>query len=357
MCTFLRPADPEKTGGSYQIEIPSGQMESTVLDYHSHGGCVHFDANLQYVGSTFGASSTNPTDDQKTFQRIVSSFMTWSTWSVHLGIVHALVADDWNHHFARTIGSCHALSAVVQPLMLGTAESINLGCMLLANNAPGAIPAIVSNLTPNSIERLMKTHYSDVSAIIHFPTIYENTGRANTPMLETLKLWWDILYKFVDSYVHDVYSESTSKRSIENDLEVVAFMKALQPSISVEVTAEELAKVITMMHFNNVIHQTYSNCQHTNDVIKLKQSWVCHKTHEYPSAHVQDRLVDLLVGTSGESITYDRLTNIWCEKHNDNHIFQALREAMHKLSECINNDGDKYISYLSPNKVACSITW
>ncbi|KAK3269342.1 hypothetical protein CYMTET_22205 [Cymbomonas tetramitiformis] len=347
MCTFLEPVT-RRDGCAYRIQIPARNMTSMHNDYHPHGACVYFDANLEYVSCNL---SHDEFATRKLFQRIVSSFMTWSTWTVHLGILHALVADEWNYRFVQTVGPQHELSVIVEPLTLGTADSINLGSMLLANNAPGAIPTIVSNLTPQPIQKLMREHHTDVATILHFPTLHKKTGHATTPMLDTLTLWWGALHAFVTDYVHTV--------NHNDDASVLKFLQTISSNIGTFGTthADFVVEVITMMHFNNVVHQTYSNCQHTDDVIRLKQSWVSHVTHEHPSMHVQERLVDLLVGTSGKSVDYLKLAINWLDRYPENPAFEKFHQSMQNLSNIIENNTESYIAYLNPKLVACSITW
>ncbi|KAK3234641.1 hypothetical protein CYMTET_55191 [Cymbomonas tetramitiformis] len=348
MCTFLRPVASDVQSGSdervYLVSIPEEAMQRTNGTYYRHGVDAYFDKNLNYVGS-------NLRSDHAEFQRVLSSFMTWATWSVHLGLVHALVADEWNYHFCKTAGSNHVLMPLVNSLMLGTSQSMNLGSMLLANNVPSSIPAIVSNITPRSVERLMVEHHGNVRSILHFPTVKRLTGNVDTPMMRTLELWWGALERFVNTCVCDAYPTDTA---LQEDPGMVAFLSHVCTD---RVSVGTLADVITMMHFNNVIHETYSNSQHTDDAIKSKHVWVCHKEHILPSVHVQDCLVDLLVGTSGESVCYGTLHARTRLSEKLSIAVDLLKSDLQSIAEKIEKDEETYIRYLHPKCVACSITW
>eukprot|EP00854_Cymbomonas_tetramitiformis_P008021 gene8021-9530_t len=349
MCTFLRPVDGDDQsyscrGVHYVVSVPGDAMQCTDSAYYQHGVDAYFDKNLNYVG-------TNLCDDHGEFQRVLSSFMTWATWSVHLGLVHALVADEWNYHFCKSAGSDHALSPLVNCLMLGTSESMNLGSLLLANNIPSSIPAVVSNITPESVQRLMVEHHDNVRSILHFPTVKRLTDNVDTPMMRTLDMWWNALERYVEACVSNVYPTDTALRE---DPRIVDFLVKIRMG---RIDMRTLTDAITMMHFNNVVHETYSNSQHTDDAIKVKHTWVCHKEHIVPSVYVQDRLIDLLVGTSGESVHYSTLHVCMRPDAKFKDAVDALRQDMENIAKKIDRHEKTYIRYLHPNCVACSITW
>ncbi|KAK3253045.1 hypothetical protein CYMTET_37685 [Cymbomonas tetramitiformis] len=259
LCTFARHVYMNPPH-AFIVDIPGDDMTSVDDRYYSHGARVYFDAEMNCLGSNLS--------DKAPLNRILSSFMTFATWSVHFGVVHAEVADRWNYLFFQHVGDRHELAPLVIPLTLGASHALNIGSMLLANRVPSAISAIVSNITPSSVERLARryvTNISDIKSRLHFPTMVALMGidlcNVDLPTINTLREWRD--------------------------------------------TKSDLACALTMMHFNNVVHQLYSNDQHTADAMATKHAWVCHKEHVNPSYFVQDRLIELLIGTSGDSLHYD----------------------------------------------------
>jgi len=261
------------------------------------------------------------------------------------------VSDQWNYAFFQCIQRDHGLFFIVEPLALGTTQSLNLGSMLLANKTASSIPCIVSNTTPSSIEMMIGRYANEVKSILHYPTIRASTGTIETPMLNTLSEWWTVLYRFVSQIVDCRYSDDAV---LNRDDDIVSFLRAINATISLC----ELKDVLTMMHFNNVVHESYSNAQHTYDAITMKHTWVCHKHHSNPSIHAQDRLVDLLVGTSGTSIHYDSsLFNLLQYDAATKTAVFNFQNDLCDLGNRIEANTHFYVQYLHPRNVACSITW
>ncbi|KAK3282505.1 hypothetical protein CYMTET_9780 [Cymbomonas tetramitiformis] len=323
--------------------------------------------------------------------------MTFATWSVHFGVVHAQVADRWNYLFFEHVGENHKLAPLVTPLTLGAAHAVNIGSMLLANRVPGAISSIVSNVTPDCIERLTHRYEHQIKSQVHFPTMIGlmgiNPDDVDIPIINTLGEWWRILEKFVRGFIGALYPSDDGinrDRFDDDDRGLRKFLNVIDCGREWSESDSQLESALTMMHFNNVIHQLYSNDQHTTDAMAMKHTWVCHKVIAYsctvvytsssflafenpphgyrnatvsqecvvPSLLVQDRLIELLIGTSGDSLHYNE--EMFALLPLDAEVMPAVTEFLadlKKFSIKISANPDKYVRYLHPDHVTCAITW
>jgi len=224
--------------------------------------------------------------------------------------------------------------------------------MLLATNVPSAISATVCNITPKSVERLTSTYAQDVKSVVHFPTMKSLTDNLDTPTMRTLEAWWTIIHKFIHDFVNVYYSEDDD---VFNDIEIRTFLELIRAE---SVSLNELVNSLAMMYFNNVIHELYSNDQHTHDVMQTKHIWVCHKHSQMPSYHLQERLADLLIGTSGKSVGFEEALVLTDMKDpNVISIINDFYSNINNLASDIEKDDVDYVRYLHPNSIESSITW
>tara|TARA_X000000950_G_scaffold280913_1_gene376498 strand:+ start:663 stop:2654 length:1992 start_codon:yes stop_codon:yes gene_type:complete len=345
MSIFLRSNGDSNNGFLIDLQTTPDHIVQNYDHYYPHDSYLDFDNNLNLIIHT-----QNP---KLEYQRALSSFQSITQWSVHLGLSHALVADEWNYSFCQNMSIEHPLASLVKPLTLGVSAGINLASIILINDLPFSIAGLVSNLTPSALRLLTKKDIKNVEEYFYYPTI-KSLVPIETPIIKTLNLWWNVIDNLVENYIDLIYPTIDD---VNADISVIAWLDKIE--IQSDSLLEKMKKTIKMMFFNPVIHELFSNDQLAIDSLQLKMQSIVHKSspNGLPSLYVQNKLTDVLIATSGSSPTFcDNIFGKITDTNLENIIIQ-FQNDLKNIGDIINKDSINYTPLLHPDLVECSICW
>lgn len=347
MALFLEPI-AGTTNKALDLDYAT-RLTQTHDHYYRHGGVATFDEN----GKVLTISGSIPTE--KSIRRFIASFWSTVTWEVHLGLNHLLIGDEWNYLFFKHVSQDHPVASLIKPVAFGVAAGANLAGLILLNDLDTCIAAALSNYTPQSLRTLTRRRVKHAKDFIHFPTMMQricgDEGMEKCPpTMKALGLWWRVLEDFVSEYI-----DSTGTHELDDGLK--AWLSELK--IFDEPSIDDLKTAITMMYFNGVIHELFSNEQMNHDAFKNRVVFLCDRRddNELPCAYVQERAVEVLVATSGASsqlwnTDYEHLApNEACRKH-----WQQLKQSVQQL-ETKMSAASMFAHCLLPRNVETSLAW
>jgi len=288
------------------------------------------------------------------YMRIVTTINVYATVSIHLGVQHLTLADDWNYTFYKKVNTkspFHPLKDPLFPLQLGVANTVDLANMVLANNNPYNYLCVMTNLTPNSILQLVKRNTVK-------PTldIYQNLLQIPTPITNTLRLWSDVFLRYSHNIVDKIYINS---EDFNIDDCVQEWLHEIDPTT--KNSLDKLKSVIYIMYMNTVFHEIVSNPQLVKDTVhnKLVFSVRNDKSDGLPSAWVHLRTIGTSISTSGNSIrlVQHNISNLSTDTFLDE-CYDCLFNDIIDIAFTIEEDNDtQYTSLLHPDNIECSIAW
>lgn len=343
MALFLQPSED---GTALEIDLGyCTNMPQQHDHYLRHGGVARFDLS----GSLLTINGVAGTE--VSIRRFIASFWSTVTWEVHLGINHVLVGDEWNHSFLRSIDTEHPLTPLIRPVTFGVAAGVNLAGLILLNNLDTCIASALSNYTPTSLKKLTRRRVDSLKDFVHFPTISARLSGNNFPVVNALGHWWNVLEEFVSAYVDAC--------DITMDTQINLWLSKLK-IFSDTPTVNDLKTAITIMYFNAVVHELFSNEQMNHDAFNNRLIFVCDKrsSDEIPCAYVQERAVEVLVATSGASTQlattdYGLLTtDETCLK-----VLNRLKASVQEIGQIMKADPQLYAQTLLPMNVEASVAW
>lgn len=332
--------------------------------YYNLGGYIEFDSNMnlskiiQDNVTVFSTSQNDndiiPADGDIVYKRIMSSILTIGTWSIHAGFQHITIADNYNYQFCQNVyknNPNHCLVPLIKPLTLSVAETNDFGLVVLFNSLDSSIASVISNLPGKSVIDLASTHTgsSDVSDLSEWNAIKNRLGPVETPLKRSLEVWWNTMYEFVSKYV-DVYYKKPE--DISNDTDVMNWLNSINKT--------DLKETITVMYFNNILHELFANPQLLNDLIEDKLFFVTRndKPDGKPSSVIQNKAIETMIGTTGGTIKFsDKSFGYLVTDGNQDAIkvFDYFHKKINEIGEIFNTDG--YLPYLHPSVIECSIAW
>ena len=325
--------------------------------YYKFGGIVTFDKDMKLESINIERED-QVLDNVIIYKRIIASAMTYGTWGVHFGIQHAIVSDDWNYQFAQNVYSndnTHPLAVLVKPLCVGVQEIMNLASLVLVNKLDTSIAA-GNNIRGKDISDLNNVFLTDIHKVAHWPTMRSHIfGVFENELTRSFDAWWTLMHGTITNYVNIYYQDDDS---VIYDIQVAQWLT----QINMNVSKASLIDTLTMMYFNQITHELFSNPQIIHDLITLKLQFVVRndKEHGLPSYFVHLRNIETLVVTNGGT---SRFINIEMEQFvkDDNQLAKDVlvqfRTDVQNLATEFDNNPDRYSSLLHPSLIESSIAW
>lgn len=338
-------------------------------NYHGYGGIVTFDndMNLETIelnNEVVHNSSTSA--DESVFKQIVASALCLGTWGIHFGVQHKIVADEWNYQFANCVykqNNQHPLVALVKPVTLAVSSTNNTGHLVLVSNLDTCISSIISNIKAKYVVE-MGHQYSvtnDTADIQKLKNVADWThikSRMNgiaTPLTKSFDAWWNIMSSLVSDYV-DIYY--TDDAAVTSDALVSQWLS----SISMDISLSGLKETITMMYFNQINHELFSNSQLVHDLInnKLFYNVRSDDPNSLPSSAVHLQTIQTMLVTDGGTVRFlnhhfEDLVTDGNQMAKD--TFIKFRSDITQLASDFDNNPTDYLPLVHPTNVECSIAW
>jgi len=333
------------------------------IKYYNYGGYLEFDKNLTLLRieidsiEVYSLENNFIPDNDIIYKRVLASLLTLATWSIHLGLNHCTVGDDWNYKYAENVYKYdkeHPLNAIIKPVTTGVAEGVNLASLILVNNLPTSIASCGNNIMPSDISKLCLSNIMNIDNYLHYPTIKKKQNNLNTDMNITLEKWWDIIESFVKDYVSIYYNNT---KSVNDDMRIYKWLESLNRDISLE----GLISTISIMYFNQVVHELFSNPQLINDFFENKLFLCINKETEdgIPSAMIHNRSIESLIGTNGGTlrfVSYDFSVLVKDNNENAKDAFRNFRKNLIKFSEEFETNSN-LVKILNPKYIESSTAW
>ena len=334
-------------------------------NYFAHTGLVKLDADLQVISIDMKDGNgevdlSNAADVALACKRINAAMLTMISWTVHLGLVHYKVADEWNYKFCNmvyAVNKSHPLVDLVKPLMLGTQTAGNLAAIVLANKVEINIPCTISNIEPNSMVKLVQKYHNNVEDQLFWPAMKAKLGTMNTPMYNTMDSWWNLISSFIANYVNLYYQDEAS---FDADRDVASWVGCLGLFTADQVNLDALKKVLSMMYFNLIVHEVLSNSQLIHDALENKIFFSIRndKPDGLPSAMQHYRSIETFIATSGEAVNFS--SNPYGYMASDSAATSVCADFMNDLNnfeKTMEMNPSDYSPLLRPSLVECSIAW
>ena len=325
--------------------------------YYKFGGIVTFDKDMKLESINIGGED-KPLDNEIVFKRIIATAMTYGTWGIHFGIQHAIISDDWNYQFGQKVYSKdnnHPLAVLVKPLCVGVQEIMNLASLVLVNKLDTSIAA-GNNIRGKDISGMRSEFLADFYKVAHWPTMRNYIfGVLDNEITRSFEAWWTLMHGTMTNYVNIYYQDDNS---VVHDINVAEWLT----QININVSKASLIDTLTMMYFNQITHELFSNPQIIHDLITLKLQYVVRNDYDHglPSYLVHLRNIETLVVTNGGT---SRFINIEMEKFvvDDNQgakdTLVQFRTNVQDLATEFDNNPDRYLPLLHPSLIESSIAW
>ena len=325
--------------------------------YHKFGGVVTFDKDMKLESINIEGNDES-LDNEIIFKRIIASAMTYGTWGIHFGIQHCIISDDWNYQFAQKVYSKnknHPLAVLVKPLCVGVQEIMNLASLVLVNKLDTSIAA-GNNIRGKDISGMRSDFLVDVKKVAHWPTMRSYIfGILDNAITRSFDAWWTLMNRTIANYVNIYYQDDDS---VVHDINVAEWLT----QINMNVSKASLIDTLTMMFFNQITHELFSNPQIIHDLITLKLQYVVRNDYDHglPSYFVHLRNIETLVVTNGGT---SRFINIEMEQFviDDNQgakdVLIQFRTDVQNLASEFDNNSDRYLPLLHPSLIESSIAW
>lgn len=288
-----------------------------------------------------------------TYMRIVTSINVYTTLSIHLGVQHLVVADDWNYMFYKHVQSrapLHPIREILAPLIAGVSDTVDMANLVLANRNEHNYLSVMTNLTSESVLRLTRRHSSDSDLID------ERLLAVDSPITNTLLLWDKVFEKFAKISVESVYP---SEEELQKDSPINEWLQVVG-SDDAAPSRKKLVDVIRAMYMNTVKHEILSNDQLLHDTLdnKLVFSVRNDKSNGLPSAWVHLRTIGTAISTSGDAFRLvDKSLSEYSSITMVGGIFDGLHQDILALATKIESDPQSYSLMLHPKNIECSIAW
>ena len=340
-------------------------------NYYSYGGVITFDndMNLETINLNnevvYNSDGSTPIDDI-VFKQVVSSALCLGTWGVHFGVQHKIVADEWNYLFANTVykqNKTHPLVAIVKPVTLAVSATNNTGHMVLVSKLDTCISSIISNIKAKYVVD-MGLHFTNtgdsidtvkLSKVADWTQIKARLNSIDTPFVKSFDAWWNIMSSFVSDYVNIYYANDDA---VTTDALVTAWLS----SIGMTVSLDSLKSTLTMMYFNQINHEVFSNTQLVHDLINNKIFYCLTKDQPdgLPASPVHLQAIETMSATSGGTVrfmshSFDDLVSDDNQAAKD--VFVKFRDDVAQLATDMDNNPDDYVQLVHPSNVECSIAW
>lgn len=328
------------------------------VNYGLGGMQVRFSSRDMTVSSITIDKEVLPLDgviDVKVYRRIIATAGVLMTFSIHLGIHHLVVGDEWNYlfsvHVPETETTPHPLHNLVRYMALGVREITNAASTVLLNGLKTNVASTISDLEPSVVLGLTQRYRHTVSEVSDWSVIRTRiVGTVETPLSKSLDAWWTVICNFVEAYVAHYPSLTT-------DEQVQAWLS------SIGMVDVGVVRTVSMMYFNQVVHELASNNQWVDDALsgKVYLSTRSDKEDGIPSLWVHQRTIETLISTTGNTIRFfdrslaDYLPDVITQ--DDKKVFDDFYQSLQELETLFRSDPTVYLSILCPSNVECSIAW
>ena len=325
----------QEKGSGFTCRFPS---IPTVQPHHFDlGGCIYLDEQLRVQRVVLDGGVEQDPTDPVVCRRVVTNWLAMMTWSVHLGVCHFIVADEWNEAFVRLVGVEHALYPLIAILRTGVATAADVAALVLVNRLEGNIACTISDMTPSDLIELTESRQHNVADYVHLDGIIKRLGDgADTlPVVQMLVPWWLAF--------HTACTQFVATASVEDDEHVVEWLQFIHGD---QRESFDLVETLTMMCFNTVVHELFSNNQMLYDAVENRIFTCVRRDQEdgLPSAAVHQRFIDTLVATSGTSMTWLTVP------------LEIFRREMERLQSVFAGD-PATLTTLSPARIETSLAW
>lgn len=339
-------------------------------DYHKYGGIVTFNNNMDLESielnneMVYTSESSNVNDS--VFKQIIASVLCLGTWGVHFGIQHKIIADEWNYQFANAVykqNNSHPLVALIKPVTLAVSSTNNTGHMVLVSKLNTCISSIISNINAKYVVE-MGHHYSIVDDSLNSQKISESANWNNikarlnnmdTPFVKSFDAWWNIMESFVSNYVDIYYNDNNAVMSD-------SFVCVWLTNIGMDVSLDGLKSTITMMYFNQINHEVFSNSQLVHDLMNNKLFYCVRndENNNLPASVVHLQAIQTMLATDGGTVRF--LNHPFEDLVSDNNqaakdTFVKFRDDINNLASNFDSNPDNYIPLVHPSNIECSIAW
>ena len=313
-------------------------------------------------------------------KRVVSSIYFAMTVSIHAAIQHHVISGEWIYQYCDKVlrkDLNHPLLPLLAPLTQGALRTNFKGHFTLISNTEWNTFACMYSTTTESVVNVHKQFRQDNDTLLdhtYFPQIYDRISHQNMPTLPILnsyQLWWNLIEANVSNFV-DVYYHT------DDDLDqgLVEFISKVNPFdqgapkgadfLDAESTflIRSLKKIITMMHFNNVLHEMISANQSAFDVINRKRYHKVSKNTQNGEESLLNALLAISINilTVFPGITYTQRSLSYLVKDGNADAKVALDSfykdilEMQQKYETEFTDED-YVTLLQPKNVDMSVSW
>jgi hypothetical protein len=341
-------------------------------NYHKYGGIVTFDddMNLETIELNnevvYSSNSEDDPSHEIVFKQIVASALCVGTWGIHFGVQHKIVADEWNYQFANAVykkNNSHLLVALIKPLTLAVSSTNNTGHMILVSKLDTCISSIISNINAKYIVE-MGNYYSvendilnsdKISEVADWTKIKSRLNNIDTPLVKSFDAWWNIIQSFVSDYVNIYYSD-------DNQVISDQLVNMWLTNIGMNVSLDGLKSTISMMYFNQINHEVFSNSQLVHDLMNNKLFYCVTKDQVdgVPASVVHLQAIQTMLATDGGTVRF--LSHPFEDLVSDDNqaakdAFVKFRDDIKKLAENFDSNPADYLPLVHPSNIECSIAW
>jgi hypothetical protein len=278
--------------------------------------------------------------DRIVYMRIISAAMNLLTMSIHIGIQHLIVADEWNYQFSLhvALNQPHPLENLIKPLTLGVRDAANGVALTMVNGRKTNILSTISDLEPSFIFGLANRYRRNIQSVADWSVLRTRIGTSSTtPLTNSLDAWWTVIVEFVTCYTRQYPSLHDG-----NDMMVRTWL------MSIGTLDIGLVRTISMMYFNQVLHALSSNHQWVHDFLwgKIVSSVRIDKPDGLPSIWVHQRTIETAIGTTGNTVClYDQsmadfLPDIGLA---DKLVFDQFHRVLQDLEDTFRTNPDLYL--------------
>ena len=346
-------------------------------DFYEKGMYIILDKNfaLMYLEFYDGIVYDNELGinkiDHTAVMRVFSNIETLIGLHAHLFVTHVHMGDNAISSFANMVykhNKNHCLNPLLLPVSVNVADTLQRAQTRFTYGNAAMISSVgyANNVTQSGFNILFSDDFwgnENILNFAHYPTIATRMNNADVPLLNTLELWWDVIYNSVSKFVDVYYTDTT----LVEDQGVVNWITYLNWRGFEKANMNSLKNIVSILHFCNVLHECYANDtvrydyvknkivekvrkdgqpQSVYDTIIMGQNWI---TGVGETFKFSDKSLSHLVTPEGDGDTENaRLT---LDEFYDNIMsLQAFLESPEL-------DHDKWLTILQPKFVDCAAAW
>ena len=322
----------EKTvSGGYKCKIPNN-IKTVHDNHHNINGTVLFDSDMNVTDIVLD-SKDQDIKDSYVCTRVISHFHTYLQWSCHLGLCHTIISDEWLYMLKKHVKTEHPLNKLLDNIRDGVDGAVDVAGLVLVNGMSTNIACVISDISPVALRSMVFMNHDNFERFFHMNQL--NMSLPDGAMKRTLNRWWTIFEHLAFKY-----------EKFKDDASVVKWLESIHNN------SHSLTETITMMFFNMVIHELFSNIQMLNDAVENKV-FSCVRTDGLnPCSYIHQRYIETLVATSGNSLRFD-------DNYDANGLLSECLTEIRELSVDMDSDksGVKFLKLLHPKNIERSIRW